>query len=54
MSHDLALLLAKSFGLFYLIVFSVLIVLHTYRPSRKAQLDQAARAILNAEDRPCP
>jgi len=52
MTHEFALHLSKSFGLFYLMGFFILIVVHTYRPSRKAQADHAARSILTAEDRP--
>lgn len=54
MSHDFALFLAKTFGLFYLMGFFILIVIHTYRPSRKAGAERAARSILTQEDRPCP
>lgn len=53
MSHDLALFLAKTVGLFYLMGFFILIVIHTYWPSRKAGADRAASSILIAEDRPC-
>lgn len=54
MSHDLALFLAKTFGLFYLLGFFILIVIHTYWPTRKAGADRAANSILTSEDRPCP
>ena len=54
MSHDFALFLAKTVGLFYLMGFFIVIVIQTYRPSRKAGADRAARAILEGEDRPCP
>ena len=54
MNHDIALFVAKTFGLFYLMGFFILIVIHTYRPSRKAAADRAATSILTAEDRPCP
>ena len=54
MSHDLALFLAKSFGMFYLLVFFGVVIFQTYRPSRRAQADHAAQPILTAEDRPCP
>lgn len=54
MSHDLALFLAKTFGLFYLMGFFILIVIHTYRPSRKSAAERAATSILTSEDRPCP
>ncbi|MDZ4135142.1 MAG: cbb3-type cytochrome c oxidase subunit 3 [Paracoccaceae bacterium] len=53
MSHDFALFLAKTVGLFYLMGFFILIVIHTYRPSRKSLADHAAKSILGAEDKPC-
>jgi len=43
-----------TFGLFYLMGFFILVVIHTLRPSRKAAADHAARSILAVEDRPCP
>lgn len=52
MTHDFAVLLAKTFGLFYLMGFFILIVIHTYLPSRKQRADHAARSILSAEDGP--
>ena len=54
MSHDLALFLSKTFGLFYMLGFFILILIHTYRPSQKARADQAAQSILTTEDWPCP
>ncbi|MGV8953709.1 MAG: cbb3-type cytochrome oxidase subunit 3 [Cypionkella sp.] len=54
MTHDFALFLAKTFGLFYLMGFFILIVIHTYRPSHKARADHAAQSILTTEDRPWP
>ncbi len=54
MSHDFALMLAKTFGLIYLMGFFVLVILHTYRPSGKAKAQHAANSILTAEDHPCP
>ena len=53
MSHDLALFLAKTLGLFYLMGFFILIVIHTYWPTRKAGAERAAKSILTSEDRPC-
>ena len=52
MSHDFALFLAKTVGLFYLMGFFLIIVFQTYRPSKKAQADRAAKSILTAEDGP--
>ena len=47
-------MLSKIFGLIYLMVFFVIVVVHTLRPSGKAKADHAARSILDAEDRPWP
>ena len=54
MTHEIFVLIAKSFGLFYLMGFFLIVVFQTYRPSRRASADHAARSILTAEDRPCP
>ena len=52
MSHDTLVLIAKTVGLVYLMGFFLIVVVHTYRPSRKAAADRTARSILTAEDRP--
>lgn len=54
MTHDTFVLIAKTFGLFYLMEFFLIVVFQTYRPSRRASAEHAARSILTAEDRPCP
>lgn len=54
MTHDALVVFAKTFGLLYLMGFFLIVVFQTYRPSRKASADRAARSILTAEDRPCP
>jgi len=43
---------AKTFGLLYLVVMSIGVVLYTYSPSRKKQYNQAAKTILEDEDKP--
>ena len=43
---------AKSFGLFYLIALSVIVLIYTYWPSNKARFDRAAKGILSDEDKP--
>ncbi|MDN5785608.1 cbb3-type cytochrome c oxidase subunit 3 [Pseudorhodobacter sp.] len=53
MTHETLVIIAKTVGLFYLMGFFILVVIHTYRPSRKAQADLAANSILTTEDRPC-
>jgi len=52
--HDLLVFVSKTFGLFYLIALSIGVVIYAYWPRNKARFDDAARAILNQEDRPCP
>lgn len=54
MTHETLVIFAKTFGLFYLMGFFLIVVIHTCRPSRKASADHAARSILTHEDRPCP
>jgi cytochrome c oxidase cbb3-type subunit 4 len=50
--HDTLVWFSKTFGLFYLIVLSVLATLYAYWPSKKQEFDAASTAILNDEDRP--
>ncbi len=52
MTHETFVLIAKTFGLFYLMGFFLIVVIHTFRPSQKARAEHAARSILNTEDRP--
>ncbi|TGD42471.1 cbb3-type cytochrome c oxidase subunit 3 [Pseudotabrizicola sediminis] len=54
MTHETYVIIAKTFGLIYLMVFFLIVVFQTYRPSRRASADHAAQSILTAEDRPCP
>ena len=52
MDNDFVVWFSKSFGLFYLIGLSIIIVAYAYWPSNKKQFDEAARSILNHEDKP--
>ena len=52
MTHDYALWLSKSFGLFYLIAMAAGVLIYTFWPANKARFDAAARAILDETDRP--
>lgn len=54
MTHDTFVMIAKTFGLLYLMGFFIIVVFQTYRPSRRASAEHAARSILTPEDRPCP
>lgn len=44
---------AKAYGLVYLVIFSLLVLVYTYWPSNKNKFDKAADGILSNEDRPC-
>ena len=50
--HNQMLVLAKSFGLFYLIALSIGVLIYTFWPSNKKRFDRAARDIIQDEDTP--
>lgn len=53
MQHEYWVYLSKSWGLLYLIVFFVAILIYTLRPSNKKTFDKAASSILEEKDTPC-
>ena len=52
MDHDFTVWFSKSFGLFYLIALSIIIVAYAFWPSNKKRFDKAAQSILGDEDKP--
>jgi cytochrome c oxidase cbb3-type subunit 4 len=50
--HDFLVGFSKSFGLFYLLAFSVGVLIYAYWPSNRKRFDHAAQSILDDEDRP--
>jgi cytochrome c oxidase cbb3-type subunit 4 len=50
--HDFLVAMSKSFGLLYLIMFSIAVLAYAYRPSNKSRFDRAAQSILRDEDKP--
>ena len=52
MDNDVIVWLSKSFGLFYLIALSIIVVAYAYWPSNKKDFDDAAQSILGHEDKP--
>ena len=52
MTHETALWLAKSVGLFYLLAMAAAVLIYTFWPSNKARFDAAARAILDEDEAP--
>jgi cytochrome c oxidase cbb3-type subunit 4 len=51
--HETLVWFSKSFGLFYLLGLSVIVLIYTYWPANKKQFDEAANSILRDEDKPC-
>ncbi len=51
MSYDTLVYLAKTFGLFWMLGFFVIVAIWTYWPSRRERYRRAARSVLREEDR---
>lgn len=51
MSYDMLVYLAKTFGLFWMMGFFVIVVIRAYNPKRRAAQDHAAQSILRPDDR---
>lgn len=43
---------AKSWGLFYLIVFAIGVLIYTFWPSNRKRFDKAKHSILDKDDKP--
>jgi cytochrome c oxidase cbb3-type subunit 4 len=51
-THDFLLWLSKSFGLFYLIGLSLIVLAYTYWPANQKSFEHAAQAVLDDDDKP--
>ena len=51
-AHETTVWFSKSFGLFYLLGLSIAVLKYVYWPSNKKRFDDAAKAILDDEDKP--
>jgi len=51
--HETLVAFSKSFGLFYLIALSIIVMIYACWPSNKTRFDRAANSILNDEGGPC-
>ena len=51
-THETLVLFSKSYGLFYLLGLSLIVVVYAYWPSNKKSFDNAAKSILDSEDKP--
>ena len=52
--HEFLVAFSKSFGLFYLIALSIVVVIYAMWPSNKKRFDDAAQSIFRDEAGPCP
>ena len=52
LDHGVLVWFSKSFGLFYLIGLSIIVLAYVYWPSNKKSFDKAAASILRDEDKP--
>jgi len=50
--HDTLVWFSKSYGLFYLLVLSAVVLAYVYWPSNKKVFEDAGRSIIEDEDRP--
>ena len=50
--HNTLVWFSKSFGLFYLIALSIIVLIYAYWPSNRKSFDRAAASILRDEDKP--
>jgi cytochrome c oxidase cbb3-type subunit 4 len=50
--HNTLVWFSKSFGLFYLIGLSIIVLIYAYWPSNRKSFDRAAASILRDEDKP--
>ena len=53
MAHSTLVYFAKSWGLFYFMGLSLVVVVYACWPSKHKLFDDAARSILEDEDKPC-
>lgn len=50
--HNTLVWFSKSFGLFYLIALSIIVLIYACWPSNRKSFDRAATSILRYEDKP--
>lgn len=50
--HDTLVGFAKSWGLFYLIAFSIAVLIYVFWPGNSKRFDRAKKSILEEDDKP--
>lgn len=53
-SHDLVVWFSKSYGLFYLIGLSLVVLVYVFWPANRKPFEDAAHSILDDDDKPHP
>lgn len=51
-THQALVFISKTYGLFYLLALSFLVLIYTLWPNNRRKFDKAAKSILNAEEGP--
>jgi cytochrome c oxidase cbb3-type subunit 4 len=51
-AHETAVWFSKSFGLFYLIIFAVAVLIYVFWPSNRKRFERAAKSIFHGKDKP--
>ena len=54
LDHNSFVAFSKSWGLFYLIAFSIAVLVYVFWPSNRKGFDEAKKSILDDDDRPKP
>ncbi|RYZ14787.1 MAG: cbb3-type cytochrome c oxidase subunit 3 [Alphaproteobacteria bacterium] len=52
MTHEFLVAFSKSWGLFYLVVMAIAVVVYAFWPANRRRFDDAKRSILDREDEP--
>ena len=52
LDHDILVWFSKSFGLFYLLTLSLIVLVYAYWPANRKPFERAAEAILHDDDKP--
>ena len=52
LTHDVLVFFSKTYGLFYLIALSLVVVAYTLWPGNRQKFDHAAKSIFKGEDGP--
>jgi cytochrome c oxidase cbb3-type subunit 4 len=51
-THETVVAFSKSWGLFYLIIFFLIVVCYALWPSNRKKFDRAKKSILDKDDKP--